>query len=106
MVFGIARPLDQVFKLSTLESGVQYFFDFLFGFSLDFDGFRRSGHLTRGRGFVWAESGDVDNIMNSEGEWKLKLHGVWGNDFNDSEWSKLSFGEFASWAIGIKVLGA
>ena len=106
VVFGIARPLDQVFKLSSLESEVQYFFYFVFGFSFNFNGFRRCDHLARGRGFVWAELRDVDNVMDSERRWKLELHGIRGYDFNNCERSKLSFGEFTSWAIDIKVLGA
>ena len=85
MAFGIARPLDQVFKLSMLESGVQYFFYFIFRFSFDFNGSRGSDHLARGRRFIWAESRDVDNVVNSERRWKLELHGIRRNDFDDSK---------------------
>ena len=44
--------------------------------------------------------------MDLERRWKLELYGIRGYDFNDCERSKLSFGEFASWAVDIKVLGA
>lgn len=97
----IVLPVDQVFQLVVADSGVDYFFNFIFGGVVDnnrWKGFRSSA----GDGIrcMRSETGDMENGMDLHGGWEVEAVCAGSNFAYDLVWSDASEIQLLGWAFG------